>query len=371
MESPSPTAIGCLEQADASQCRLFISTTTGWVGIQTTGHDACVHPAGFVHAIPPDGPVSFWSCLAAFDPTPSGTLTVLGCQGQSLTSLVVRHFSGLLTLDCSDNRLTELDLAGLDSLENLYCQGNPLPYLDPSPCASLRRLRTSSPLLGMPADPSTPPSRLRAVADGLYSFLLRPSLRAVPKSLPPCLCAATYVSPRTRRLSSSETAIRATAYALKVPTPESLALAAPAMAALISGPCWLVPIPAHDGRIEPNLMLARAIASLVPGARVRAALARSRAVPSLTSRHRRGLGGLSAKAHHFVSTGGPLSPIPLYFVDNVVTTGSTLRAARARIGWGLGLVYADASPPFLSRLRESARNVSTPCGCLSGTLPGQ
>jgi hypothetical protein len=34
---------------------------------------------------------------------------------------------------------------------------------------------------------------------------------------------------------------------------------------------------------------------------------------------------------------------PLYFVDNVITTGTTIAACRRALGWGIGLAYADAS----------------------------
>jgi len=33
-----------------------------------------------------------------------------------------------------------------------------------------------------------------------------------------------------------------------------------------------------------------------------------------------------------------------YFVDNVTTSGNTLEAARAALGFGAGLVFADAAP---------------------------
>jgi hypothetical protein len=29
-----------------------------------------------------------------------------------------------------------------------------------------------------------------------------------------------------------------------------------------------------------------------------------------------------------------MEPLPVYFVDNVITTGNTIRAARAVLGWG-------------------------------------
>jgi hypothetical protein len=37
--------------------------------------------------------------------------------------------------------------------------------------------------------------------------------------------------------------------------------------------------------------------------------------------------------------------LPIHFVDNVITTGTTIAACRRAIGWGSGLVYADASKP--------------------------
>ena len=136
-------------------------------------------------------------------------------------------------------------------------------------------------------------------------------------------------------------------------------MAAPAMAALIAGPCWLVPIPASDGNQTANLVLARAIALLVPGARVKPAIARTQMVESSTERRRRGLSGLQPEEHHFVRTAGPMEPLPLYFVDNVITTGNTVLAARAVLGWGTGLAYGDASCLFNNRLRQVAKSEPT------------
>ncbi len=157
------------------------------------------------------------------------------------------------------------------------------------------------------------------------------------------LYAAKYISPRLRPLTLEEAAIRANAYALKEPAPKALDAAAPAMAALIDGPCWLVPIPASNGTLQANAALARRIAELVPGARVKLAIARSQPVESSCARRRRGKAGLQPHEHHITRTVGPMLPLPVYFVDNVITTGNTLRAAQAALGWGDGLVYADAS----------------------------
>jgi hypothetical protein len=47
--------------------------------------------------------------------------------------------------------------------------------------------------------------------------------------------------------------------------------------------------------------------------------------------------------HAIFRTGGPIQLLPLYFVDNVITTGTTIAACRRALGWGIGLAYADAS----------------------------
>ncbi len=103
------------------------------------------------------------------------------------------------------------------------------------------------------------------------------------------------------------------------------------------------PIPASNGTLQANAALARRIADLVPGARVKLAVARSSPVESSCARRRRTLPGLTPDEHHIVRIAGPMLPLPVFFVDNVITTGSTLRAARAALGWGDALTYADAS----------------------------
>lgn len=115
------------------------------------------------------------------------------------------------------------------------------------------------------------------------------------------------------------------------------------MATLIDGPCWLVPVPASSGSISANLTLARAIANLVSGARVKCAIARKHPVESSCQRHIRRLPGLTVNEHAIVRVAGPLEALPLYFIDNVVTTGTTLVACKRALGWGVGLTYADAS----------------------------
>jgi hypothetical protein len=156
--------------------------------------------------------------------------------------------------------------------------------------------------------------------------------------------AVRYVSPRHRPLTEGEQFIRRVAYDLKAPTPEAVATAAPLMAALIDpGPCWLIPVPSSSGSTDANIALCRAIRALVPGARIVIGIRRSHPVESSCSRRRRGLMGLAVEQHAFARCCGPLLRLPVWFVDNVVTTGTTLRAAHFAFGTGDGLVFADAS----------------------------
>ena len=158
------------------------------------------------------------------------------------------------------------------------------------------------------------------------------------------LAARRYVSPRTRPLNAEEQETRRLAYALKTADLEAVQIAAEDMARLIDGPCWLVPVPTSSGTIAPNLALALAIARRVPGARVAPHLHRPRPVPSSCDRHRKALGPVAVSAHGFIRRGPPLAVRPLYFVDNVTTSGNTLQAARLAFGFGCGLVFADAGP---------------------------
>ena len=174
---------------------------------------------------------------------------------------------------------------------------------------------------------------------------------------------AKYVVLGYRTPSPEEIAIRRTARALKIPTSDAIQQAAPEMAALIDGPCWLVPVPASDGRTTANMALAKAIAALVTNARVKCAVGRTRPVESSYHRRVRGLPGLPVEQHAIIRTAGPIEPLPVYFIDNMVTTGTTITACRRALGWGAGLAYADASSrnlwsadgtlfPWLERLRK-------------------
>jgi hypothetical protein len=155
--------------------------------------------------------------------------------------------------------------------------------------------------------------------------------------------ATKYVPFGGRTPSPEEIIAHRTARDLKIPTAAAIQIAAPQMATLIDGPCWLVPVPASNGSLTANLALARAIAELVLGARVKCAIGRSHPVESSASRRMRGLFGLTMAEHAIIRTSGPMQLLPLYFVDNVITTGTTIAACHRALGWGIGLAYADAS----------------------------
>ena len=162
--------------------------------------------------------------------------------------------------------------------------------------------------------------------------------------------ATRYVSPRTRQLTEGEKIIRQVAYDLKIPTPAAIAVAAPIIAALLERePCWLIPVPSSSGSTEANMELCRAIRFFIPEARIIVGIRRVLPVESSCARRRRGLLGLAVEQHSFKRCCGPLLRLPVWFVDNVVTTGTTQKAASLAFGTGGGVVYADASSHSLIR----------------------
>ena len=174
--------------------------------------------------------------------------------------------------------------------------------------------------------------------------------------------ATRYISPRSRPLTEGEKAVRQVAYDLKIPTPAALTVAAPAMAALLERePCWLIPVPSSTGGTEANMALCHALKGLIPEARIVVGIRRTRPVESSCVRRRRGLLGLSVEEHAFARCCGPLLRLPVWFVDNVVTTGATLRAAHLAFGTGGGIVFADASSYALIRLSRIDRVHLGPC----------
>src|SRR3989442_8783045 len=124
---------------------------------------------------------------------------------------------------------------------------------------------------------------------------------------------AKYVPLRYRTPSPDEINIRRTAHDLKIPTDAAIQIAAPSMAALIDGPCWLVPVPASNGSLTANFALARAIAEVVPGARVKCAIGRAHPVEYSNTRRLRGLPRLTIEQHAILRSTGPMKPLPLNF----------------------------------------------------------
>ena len=161
------------------------------------------------------------------------------------------------------------------------------------------------------------------------------------------LAARKYPNPRNGSLSRAETETRRLAYAIKNPRSPArdFETAACEMAALIQSPCWLVPIPDSNGSTRANTILAAHIARHVaaPGtAQVAPALRRTAPTESQCARHRRNLPPTPPDAHGLKATLWSLGCRQVYFVDNVATSGNTMRAAYAAMNRGAGLVFADA-----------------------------
>ena len=176
------------------------------------------------------------------------------------------------------------------------------------------------------------------------------------------LAARKYKSLRQGPLSQAEAETRRLAYAIKDPRSPArdFEKAAREMAALIDTPCWLVPMPASDGSTRANTILAAHIARLVASkpcedglpriCQIAKAIRRTRPIESQCSRHRRNLPATPPEEHHLRAALLGLCHRQVYFVDNVATSGNTMRAACAALGRGAGLVFANAG---LSRRSET------------------
>ena len=154
--------------------------------------------------------------------------------------------------------------------------------------------------------------------------------------------AAKYVPIGYRTPSPEEIIARHVARDLKIPTAAAIQIAAPLMAALIDGPCWLVPVPASNGSLTANLTLARAIAHLflVPVSNAPlAAPTRSNRPPHAVC----AVFSVSRGTARHYSHERPHAAPAAYFVDNIITTGTTIAACHSALGWGIGLAFADAS----------------------------
>jgi len=117
------------------------------------------------------------------------------------------------------------------------------------------------------------------------------------------------------------------------------------MAILISGDtCILIPVPDCKGGTGPNLRLALSIAERTKGkAQVMDILTRSTPAESQCQRHRRGEAALTPEELKITVRPHKLFRLQrVYFVDNVITSGATIQACHDALGFGTGLVYAEA-----------------------------
>src|SRR5438132_5736878 len=165
------------------------------------------------------------------------------------------------------------------------------------------------------------------------------------------LAARKYPNVRNGSLSRAEAETRRIAYAIKDPRSPAADFdtAAREMARLIETPCWLVPIPASDGTTRANAILASAIARHRAGVQIARAIRRARPIESQCARHRRNLPSTPTDAHHLKATLWSLGHRQVYFVDNVATSGNTMRAARAAMNRGAGLVFAALTRHTLAK----------------------
>jgi hypothetical protein len=168
---------------------------------------------------------------------------------------------------------------------------------------------------------------------------------------PVMLNARRYLSPRGRALTPDQVETRRIAYALKEPDPIACLTAAKIMAPILIAAepnrrIVLMPVPTSAGSTLPNRRLAaeiiHEIGKLDPARSVaiQVTVARRHPVESSCQRRRRGLRGLPAARHAIVAVSRPPVEAAAYFLDNVITEGTTVAACRSALGHGNALVWA-------------------------------
>lgn len=159
--------------------------------------------------------------------------------------------------------------------------------------------------------------------------------------------ARLFVQTGRRPRNAEEQSVYMRAYLLKSEAcpNEIVEACASDMAILISGEtCILIPAPDCKGGTGPNLRLALSIQVRTRGkAQVIDILTRSCPTASQCQRHRRGEAALLPEELNITVRPHKLFTLKkVYFVDNVTTSGATIQACHDALGFGTGLVYAEA-----------------------------
>jgi predicted amidophosphoribosyltransferase len=155
-----------------------------------------------------------------------------------------------------------------------------------------------------------------------------------------------FVPNHTRPRNREEEQAHLRAYLLKANNcpPEIVDTCAKQMASLIRGEkCILIPVPDRNGNTDRNWFLADRIAHFADEAEVQDSLTRSQPTASQCERHKKGKQALTPEELKITVKPHKLFKLlPVYFVDNVITTGATIQACHNALGFGTGLVYAEA-----------------------------
>jgi hypothetical protein len=162
--------------------------------------------------------------------------------------------------------------------------------------------------------------------------------------------ARLFVQRGARTQNRAEAIAHIQAYALKSKDcqPETLNACAEEMAGLIySEDCILIPVPDHNGDTSANLRLAEAIETCLKfgkgKAKVFDILSRTAPTESQCERHKAHERPLTpSQLNIYVLPHKPFDLRPIYFVDNVITSGATIQACHDALGFGTGLCYAEA-----------------------------
>jgi len=155
-----------------------------------------------------------------------------------------------------------------------------------------------------------------------------------------------YISPRRRELSQQEAFVRKISYEIKNKNSDAIKIAADTMAKYVASNSLLVPVPSSSGDRGSNMLLCEAIAKIT-GSEIYDPLGRSSSIEPSHQRRKQNLPNYTVEEHNMIVRDDAdvmdLDNKNVYFVDNVITKGTTIEACKNALGVnGVGLAWAKA-----------------------------
>jgi hypothetical protein len=159
-----------------------------------------------------------------------------------------------------------------------------------------------------------------------------------------------YFSPRWKELTQEEKEVRDVSYSLKELDSQDVWSAALFLKRLVRAQCVLIPIPTSEGCVKANQSLINEILKhTVGGETLDVFGCRNRKSNRLKAIEGNEPGEPETLGFYLKKGIEELKGKHIYFVDNMVNTGATLRACFDLVGFGEGLCFAVSPRDFVRK----------------------